>query len=417
MTRYLVRLLPFIIACVATFSPVCAEQADSLASAKSDTLQPASNRPPLKAFSGFVRNVMDNVFRRTLQTDGIVHSWSYFPYPAYTPETSVIIGAQVNYLWKTTTASLTHDRPPNAEFDARYTFRNQWQLEARLDAFFDNYRYRVFGNVVLEQYPLDFYGVGNTSFKSTGELYTPLSLRVLANASYSPLLFGEGRAFSVGLRTDVRRDQILLREAGGRLESGAVTGADGGWLAGLGGFAVMDVRDNIFSSTEGFYAEALATHYSPLLGSGFACSVVSLDVRGFVPISGLSARDVLAVQSYTGIGFGNVPFYALPTLGGAKAFRGVLQGQFSDNVISYAQAEYRIPFADIFQVNAFVGVGATAHGVERLSGLFVGGQPHVMFGGGLRLFFDKHERLAGRVDVASVIGGTPKVYVGFSEAF
>jgi hypothetical protein len=389
-------------------------QSDTTSTADTISIPPKS---PMKAFTGFVKNVMNTAFRKSVESQGMVHSWTYFPYPAYTPETSLIIGAQVNYLWKTTETSTTQDRPSNAEFDARYTLRNQWQLEARLDAFFDDYRYRIFGNIFVEQYPLDFYGVGNTSLSQSGELFTPFLMRVWANASYSPILFGSGKALSVGGRVDVRHDQILVRERNGFLESSMVTGFDGGWLAGVGGFVVLDLRDNIFSTTEGFYAETALTHYSPLLGSSFACSLFTFDVRGFVPIRGLSERDVLAVQGYTGLGFGNVPFYALPTLGGAKAFRGVLQGQFSDNVISYAQTEYRVPFADIFQVNAFVGLGATAQGLERLAGFFANGQPHVMVGGGLRLFFDKHERLAGRLDVASVLGGSPRVYIGFSEAF
>lgn len=51
--------------------------------------------------------------------------------------------------------------------------------------------------------------------------------------------------------------------------------------------------------------------------------------------------DTLAFQLQTGTTAGNLPFYALPTLGGSRTLRGFIAGRFRDRSMWHASAEYR----------------------------------------------------------------------------
>lgn len=344
--------------------------------------------------------------------------WS--PFVSSSPETSLIFGAQATHFWRPLLQSFD-ERPSSIALTGLVSLRGQWRIGAQYDLYFNNFAWRLFGNVGFERFPLDFFGVGVQSLNSPSERYTPETWRGSANMAYRLVRTEQGAGLSAGVRYEVRADRIVSRVAQGILESENISGANGGVVSGVGGFLVLDTRDNVFSSWSGTYIEAQSTVFTPFLGSSFSFVRHSLDARYFQPISLFSMTHILALQgsltviddrnSGTNTAL-NAPFYALPSL---SPLRGILIGQFADRTAAFVQAEYRVPFLEVFEAVAFVGAGTSSTSLETLTTRPL----QAVVGGGVRFFFDPNERLGIRFDVGVPIsqGGLPRIYFTFGEAF
>ncbi len=336
------------------------------------------------------------------------------PFVSFAPETSVVLGAQATHFWRPLLQD-DHERPSSISLIGILSLRAQWRIMAQYDTYFDNFRWRLFGNVGFEHFPLDFYGIGSSALASGGERYTPETWRGAANLAYRLVQTPVGAGLSAGVRYEGRTDRITDHVAQGRLETSGITGATGGITSGAGAFLVLDARDNVFSSWSGAYIEARSTAFTPLLGSSFTFVQNMLDARYFVPISVASMTHILALQGgATAITGGDAPFYALPLL---SSLRGLLIGQFADRTSAFVQAEYRVPFLELFEAVAFVGTGVSAGQLAD-----IGAAPlQTVVGGGVRFFFDPNERIGIRLDIGvpvnSLVGSTPRFYFTFGEAF
>jgi hypothetical protein len=340
------------------------------------------------------------------------------PFVSFAPETSLVVGAQATHFWRPLLQDES-ERPSSIALVGLLSLRGQWRIMAQYDTYFDNFRWRLFGNVGFERFPLDFFGIGSSSSGTVGERFTPETWRGEANLAYRLLQTPVGAGLSGGVRYEGRADRIADHVAQGRLETGGFTGANGGFTSGAGVFLVLDTRDNVFSSWSGAYVEARSTLFTPSLGSSFSFAKHNLDARYFVPISLFSMTHILALQGgLTAITGGDAPFYALPSL---SSLRGILIGQFANTTAVFAQAEYRVPFLEIFEAVAFVGAGTSAGRLDDLGKARV--QPIV--GGGVRFFFDPNERIGIRMDIGvpvgspigSPTGSMPRFYFTFGEAF
>ncbi|MBK8978636.1 MAG: BamA/TamA family outer membrane protein [Planctomycetes bacterium] len=212
--------------------------------------------------------------------------------------------------------------------------------------------------------------------------------------------------------------------AGGRVSDVPTTGAvfpslvDAGdeqgflWLsAGL----EWNTRDSQHSPYAGTTVGASA-RFAPLQSSGDAGAIVGIEVTQVVPVpspfhNGGSPgeenppTDTIAFAFATGATIGELPFYALPSLGGSRTLRGYINGRFTDRAYWHGSAEYRFwfsprgfPITDRIRVERvgaalFYDVGSVAHAFDDLSTATV----RDSFGIGLRFHL---ERLAlFRVDV------------------
>lgn len=344
--------------------------------------------------------------------------WS--PFISSSPETSLILGAQATHFWRPLLQSFD-ERPSSITLTGLVSLRGQWRIATQYDVYFNNFSWRLFGNVGFERFPLDFFGIGVQSLSSLGERYTPETWRGSVNLAYRLLRTQQGAGLSAGVRYEVRADRLVSRVAQGILESDNISGANGGVMSGAGVFFLLDTRDNVFSSWSGTYIEAQSTVFTPILGSSFSFFRHSLDARYFQPLSLFSMTHILALQGgltmiddrRNGANSAyNTPFYALPSL---SPLRGILIGQFADRTVAFAQAEYRVPFLEVFEAVAFVGAGTSSASLETLAS----SRLQAVVGGGVRFFFDPNERLGIRFDVGVPIvsGGLPRIYFTFGEAF
>lgn len=99
-------------------------------------------------------------------------------------------------------------------------------------------------------------------------------------------------------------------------------------------------------------------------------------------------------------------------MGGESIMRGYYQGRFSDRALLAAQAEYRLPLWWNFGGNVFVSVGEVAKAADK----FEINNFKYSFGGGLRYFMDKNERMVIRLDLGFNEEGS-NLYIGINEAF
>jgi outer membrane protein assembly factor BamA len=343
----------------------------------------------------------------------IISSTQYAPFISAAPETSLIVGLQATHLWRPL-LQRDDERPSNIALTGLVSLRGQWSIGAQFDTYFNNFQWRLFGNAAFERFPLDFFGTGVHPVL-LGEHYTPQTWRGAANVAYRVLQTPKGAGLSLGAGYTGRADRMVSLVQQGVLESGMIVGANGGVVSGAGVLALLDTRDNVFSSYDGFYLEARSTVFTPLLGSEYSFVRHSIDTRLFVPLSVLTMQHILALQGgFTALTGGEAPFYALPSL---SSLRGFLIGQYADRTSVFGQIEYRVPFLEIFEAVVFAGVGTSASAPATLSTQSL----QTIVGGGVRFFFDPNERLGIRLDIGvplqSSFGNTPRLYFTFGEAF
>ena len=154
--------------------------------------------------------------------------------------------------------------------------------------------------------------------------------------------------------------------------------ASGGvYKLGLTTFHDLDGSGQSFRRVEGD-----ATHYVPLFRKG---SVVA--VRGHVALSQTASGN-------------EVPFYLMPTLGGAYTLHGYSDYRFRDRNAASVGAEYRWPVIRVMDAALFADAGSVA---PTASGLWRERLEHD-YGFGLR--FHTATRSVARIDVAKGREGT-----------
>jgi outer membrane protein assembly factor BamA len=188
------------------------------------------------------------------------------------------------------------------------------------------------------------------------------------------------------------------------------TGKTGGVNNGIGLHLLYDSRDNIFSSTKGYYIEFMSVFDSKKITfSNYNYQWFVFDARKFLSFKG---KHVLAMQYYANLMGGDPPFYQMALLGGTKRMRGYYEGRYRDKNYTATQVEYRSPFyKNRLGFAVFAGTGLVFHNFQQFDLRYL--RPSV--GGGLRLKFNRKENIHFRVDVA--YGQTLNYYFVLSEAF
>jgi hypothetical protein len=155
----------------------------------------------------------------------------------------------------------------------------------------------------------------------------------------------------------------------------------------------VDTRDAADHPTRGGLYRASAAAYS---ADVYRYSFRRYEVEGLQAVPMFDRAWVLLLRGW-GV-FSNagpaqeVPFYLMPSLGGASTLRGYSNYRFHDRHLLFASTESRWPLFVHVDLAAFVDTGTVAARVEDL------GLDTWVYGGGLRLH--SHSSTIGRVDVA-----------------
>lgn len=324
------------------------------------------------------------------------------PVVYYTPETRIAWGF-VGIHYFRFGAARRADRLSHYRFNVIRTQNQQSIAQVDYELYLPGGGLLLDGMAKYSYYPDRFYGIGNRSAEEDREDYVSSNWRFRVD-----LQRRWGGNFYAGLRLESHSLQMRETEAGGMLETGAVSGSAGGSLAGSGLLAKWDSRDNTFSSSRGVYAALAVNRYFRLLGGDHAFGELALDARGYWPLG----RNVMALQGIVRSVWGDCPFQALPRFGGLNLLRGYFDGRYRDRAMLALQGEFRLPLGRRVGLCAFAGAAQVQ---KKLALLELDGF-HAAGGAGIRYKFNLRENLVVRLDVGFA-GPKPAFYLTFAEAF
>jgi len=338
-------------------------------------------------------------------TTGKTGSFIFMPIVYYSPETRWAAG--VGGIWTfRPKGTAAQSRPSALSFVAYYTQNKQYMITAKPEIYLANEAYFLAGNLEVSRYPGRFYGIGGETPDANREDFTPYQVSLEA-AVWRKVAPRSG--IYAGLVYNFDHYAIAEFDPAGRLAAGEISGTNGGITSGLGVQCKWDDRDNVFTPRRGRQFSFSASLYHSLFGSRFNFAKIQLDLRQFFP---LFKSHALALQGIVRTTMGNVPFIALPKIGGDSVMRGYYSGRYRDKTMAALQAEYRLPLVWRLGLVAFGGFGDVAPDLGHLAP----GRFKFTGGGGIRFKVDPKEGAVIRFDVG--FGkGVSGIYFTAGEAF
>ena len=296
-----------------------------------------------KRFMGFV--ALDDTV--TTEKSGTVA----IPLLYFTPDTRWAFGGAGAHYFKLEPKepSGVETRMSYIQFLADYTQNKQLDVWSIWNVFTPDEDYLLKGELRFRTFPDRFYELGNRSRVETEELYE-YNLVSIKSLFMKKLLPG----FFAGVDYHYEREFGFKYTEGGLLESGEITGYNGGTGSALGLVAVFDDRDNVINAYTGRLAEFSSYFYRPAFGSTFNFSVLNGLYQQYWEVK---PKHVIAIQNRVRLSYGDVPFLDLSTLGNDDLLRGYPKNRFRDHHFAGSQVEYRFPLFWRLGFVAFAGVG------------------------------------------------------------
>jgi len=219
-------------------------------------------------------------------------------------------------------------------------------------------KFFVLGKIRLQNFPLQYYGIGNNIGK------TPLAI-IPANYYQvrERLVYQLRGDFFAGLELDYQhlsKPQFMWNENNANGDYARPLGGYGSQNLGVGLGLLWDSRQNILNVRQGFLAEIAYLHYGDLFRDSHRMNTLFMDGRYFHKVT---KNQVLAMQVIGQFSSGDVPFNQLSLMGGEMIMRGKYLGKYRDKQYLAAQAEYRfLPFGFSERLGGavFASVGAVS---------------------------------------------------------
>lgn len=331
--------------------------------------------------------------------------FSWNPMVFYTPETSVMGGVNAVKTIKFSKND-TISRPSIFRLNAAFSFNKQFISNISYTIFTNEEKWIFVGNIGFQKFPQYYYGIGNTTPIANEELIAYNLFRLehlILKKTYKKLFVGIGYKFQSVFN--------MKFEVNGELGSSKITGYNGSSTSGIQAAMMWDSRNHILTTTKGWYLLFKNTFYSKLFKSDFDYLICQIDARKFItPFA--QRKDILALQLYSYLAFGNTPWIDKATLGNDMIMRGYYLGRYRDNILMAFQAEYRLNFNKTFGVVAFAGAGKVSNSLSTIDFNFI--KP--TFGVGGRVQLDRIEQLNLRFDLGFGVD-TYNFYFTLGEAF
>ncbi len=190
----------------------------------------------------------------------------------------------------------------------------------------------------LQADALHYFGIGNeTSRPEIGDFYLMRQHTYLVDLSLYQE-FAKGGLISFGpvlSRTvsDLGRPTLALEEQPYGFGTFTELGAGGGVL--------IDLRDDPIYPVTGLKAQVNGRFFPAIGDVNKAFGVVAGELAGYLGTRSIPGTPVLAVRAGGAKGFGNVPFFEAPKLGGKPSLRGFSRERFNGDRSLYGSAELR----------------------------------------------------------------------------
>ncbi|WP_026756048.1 BamA/TamA family outer membrane protein [Sediminibacter sp. Hel_I_10] len=357
----------------------------------------------LKEFFTFYPN------RKAVEQDSTIYEQKFITAPvvSYSPETDFGFGIGAKYLFKFN-GSGEETRVSNMPMTLQYTLNQQFFLYSGFEVFTNQEEWVIEGNLLFQNYPRLYYGIGSDTPDSAEEQYDyyqfllePIFLKQLFHRY---LFIGAGFRYNHIYKTEFDPEGLIAQEA--------INGFDGSTSVGAEVAMLYDSRSNILNAQNGWYLEFTHGIYGKVLGGTNSFNLTRFDLRHYIDVSKKN-NDIIGVQVLGRFSRADLPFSEYAFFGSSEIMRGYQEGRFVDRDLLATQVEYRKNFEDTrWGLVGFIGTGDVYHNVNQFQ--FKNLKPN--YGVGARFMIDKQENLNLRFDLG--FGkGTNGFYLGISEAF
>lgn len=329
--------------------------------------------------------------KKAVEKDSTLYLQKFIAAPVvtYSPETSLAFGTGAKYLFKFN-GSGEETRASNIPMSIRYTLNNQFIFYSGFEVFTNQEEWVIEGNLLFQNYPRLFFGLGRDSMKENELEYN--YYQFLVEPIFLKQLFARYLFIGAGLRYNTIFDVEYQNES--NIIPDQITGFDGSTSSGIEAAVLYDSRNNILNAESGWYVEATYGLYGELLGGTHEFQLTRFDIRHFLGLSG-GGQDILGFQLLGRFSSGDVPFNELALLGGNEIMRGYREGRYVDRHLIAGQMEYRKSFGDSrWGAVAFLGGGDVSNSISGFK--FKNLRPN--YGAGIRFKLDKTENLNLRFD-------------------
>ncbi|MBC8110215.1 MAG: BamA/TamA family outer membrane protein [Verrucomicrobia bacterium] len=325
----------------------------------------------------------------------------------YTPDTRFGFGAfGVFYFKLKNKKTQTETRLSYAKLLADYTLNRQLDIWNSWNIFLKDEKYLTKGELRYRIFPDRFYGIGNNTDEADVEKYqyNLVSIKMLLLRKLKKNVF-------IGGDYQLSYVHKIQTQNEGQLNTGNITGGNGGLNSGFGAVFLIDSRDNVVNATKGLLFEVSSYFYGKALGSDFTFNNYNITFNQYFMIKRFTGH-VLAFNTVANFNNGNPPFLNLATVGGDEILRGYAKNRYRDMNFVGGQAEYRLPLWWRFGLVGFVGLGDVFRSTADLSFQKL----KYSYGGGLRFMVNKKERLNIRFDYGFGKQSN-SFYLSITEAF
>ena len=286
-----------------------------------------------------------------------------------------------------------------------YTLNDQVLFSMPFKIFLKEDNYRIKGEISYYRYPYFFAGTGNSNDTKYEEDYGANFPRF----AITGLKKFKKRTYT-GPKLFYQNTTITSIKPNGLLDTLDIAGKSGSVTTGIGWELEYDGRDFIYAPTKGYYANVSFLGFNDVMGGNFNYNLFTVDLRKYF---NLGKNHIIGLHGYGSSIFGIAPFNKTSQLGGDKIMRGYRKGEFRDNHLMASQVEYRTPIWHFIGFAAFAGTGAVSNTIEEFNTDFL----RYSYGGGLRLAFNKKERVHIRFDYARGDHNRQQFYLTFAESF
>lgn len=347
---------------------------------KGNSQEDKTTAPAPKRLFGF-RSLKDTVEK---EKNGVF----VLPLIYYTPDTRWAFGAAGVCYFKVIAKDTSEKdtRVSNTQFLVDYTQNKQFDVWGQWNVFTHNENYLFKGEVRYRNFPDRFYGIGNRTLKENEEryVYNLISFKTLALKKLAPAVFA-------GVDYHFEKEYNFTYAPDGALQTGTITGYNGGIQSAIGLVGIYDSRDNIINTYKGILLEVSSYFYKKQLGSTFDFTYLNLLYHQFWQ---LKKKHILGLQVKGRYGYGNIPFLDMSAVGNDDLLRGYPKNRYRDRSSIGTQIEYRFPLFWRLGMVVFGGAGDVFSKISDLS------LDHLKYsyGTGLRFAVNPAERLNIRLD-------------------
>lgn len=333
---------------------------------------------------------------------------SLLPLPAFVVDPAIGVGFGGTLSAYHRFGSPENTRKSLAISFGQYTTKQQVVLSLEQTIFTNEDKYIIEGITAYRLFPQPIYGWGGRSPEENEEL-TDSKILMFRNRVLRKILPN----WFMGLEYRyVRIWDISSEKETSESILPSLNGGYGVTSSGLGIHTFYDTRDVVWNATKGLFAEFAWNSYSPAFGSSFEFQYLRLDVRNYHRIfKNMRFPQVIAGRVFSEFTFGNVPYWDAPQTGISRSSRGYVLARYRGERYVTTELEYRSQLTNRIGYTVFANV----HSISEENGNFAHWNPAAGFG--LRLMFNRKERVNVRIDYAVGIEGNRGLYLVITEAF